>query len=165
MKSFAIKLFLRIKRRVYIDPTSKVRSINIGSETKIWAFCNIMAGVKIGTNCNICDRCFIEKEVKVGNNVTIKTGVSLWDGVIISDDVFIGPGVQFCNDKYPRSKNYVKVATTYVGDGASIGAGATILPGIQIGKEAMVGAGSVVTKNVEDYSTVAGNPAKRLKEN
>ena len=124
-----------------------------------------MKGVEIGNYCNICDRCFIEEGVKVGNNVTIKTGVSLWNGVTLFDDVFIGPGVQFCNDRYPRSKNYVKPMTTYVQQGASIGAGATVLPGIVIGKGAMVGAGSVVTKNVAEYSTVAGNPAKELKRN
>ena len=121
-----------------------------------------MRDVKIGYNCNICDRCFIEDGVEIGNNVTIKTGVSLWHGVIISDDVFIGPAVQFCNDRYPRSKKYVKAMNTYVNQGASIGAGSVILPGIVIGKGAMIGAGSVVTKNVADYSTIAGNPAKEL---
>ena len=149
---------------VYIDSTARVQSKNIGSETKIWAFCNIMRGVKIGINCNICDRCFIEEGVKIGNNVTIKTGVSLWKGVMISDDVFIGPGVQFCNDRYPRSKNYIEAIPTYVRQGASIGAGATILPGIEIGQGAMIGAGSVVTKNVSKNSIVIGNPAKELKK-
>ena len=164
MKSFAIKLLLKVKN-IYVDSTSKVFSKDIGANTRIWAFCNIMDGVKIGENCNICDRCFLEKGVKIGNNVTIKTGVSLWDGVIISDDVFIGPGVQFCNDRYPRSKNYVNAMTTFVHQGASIGAGSTILPGIVIGKGAMIGAGSVVTKNVAENITVAGNPAKELRQN
>ena len=161
MNSFVIRLFL-ITKGVHIDTTARVRSKNIGSKTRIWAWCNIMKGVLIGTNCNICDRCFIETGVKIGNNVTIKTSVSLWNGVIISDDVFIGPGVQFCNDRYPRSKQFVEAMTTYVHQGASIGAGAIILPGIVIGKGAMIGAGSVVTKNVSEYTTVAGNPAKKI---
>ena len=164
MKSFAIKLVLKAKN-IYIDSTSRVLTRDIGRNTRIWAFCNIMSGVQIGAHCNICDRCFIEEGVRIGNNVTIKTGVSLWNGVIISDDVFIGPGVQFCNDKYPRSKNYVEAMSTYVHQGASIGAGSTILPGIVIGKGAMIGAGSVVTKNVTEYSAVAGNPAKELRQN
>ena len=161
MNSFINKLILKSKG-IYVDSSSRVKSKEIGLQTKIWAFCNVMKGVKIGSNCNICDRCFIEEGVIIGNNVTIKTGVSLWKGVIISDNVFIGPGVQFCNDRYPRSKNYVEAMPTYVCQGASIGAGATILPGVKIGKGAMIGAGSVVTKNVIDYSTVAGNPAKEL---
>ena len=161
MNSFVIRLLLKAKG-IYIDSTSRVLSRDIGLKTRIWAFCNIMRGVTIGYNCNICDRCFLEEGVTIGNNVTIKTGVSLWNGVIISDDVFIGPGVQFCNDRYPKSKNYVKAIATYVHQGASIGAGATILPGIVIGKGAMVGAGSVVTKNVVEYTTVAGNPSKEL---
>ena len=148
---------------VHIDSTARVQSGNIGSKTRIWAFCNIMSGAKIGFNCNICDRCFIEEGVKIGNNVTIKTGVSLWNGVIISDDVFIGPGVQFCNDRYPRSKNYVNAMPTYVHQGASIGAGSVILPGVVIGTGAMIGAGSVVTKDVPKHSTVVGNPAKLLR--
>ena len=150
---------------VYIDSTARVESRNIGPGTRIWAFCNIMHGVKIGRNCNICDRCFIEEGVRIGNNVTIKTGVSIWNGVVISDNAFIGPGVQFCNDNYPRSKNYVEAIPTYVHQGASIGAGATILPGIEIGQGAMIGAGSVVTKNVSENSTVVGNPAKELQKN
>ena len=164
MKLFIVKFLLRLKR-VYVDSTSRVQSRDIGSETRIWAFCNIMERVKIGKNCNICDRCFIEEGVIIGDNVTVKTGVSIWTGVLISDDVFIGPGVQFCNDRYPRSKNYVKPMNTYVHQGASIGAGATILPGLVIGKGAMVGAGSVVTKNVAEYSTVAGNPAREMNQN
>ena len=161
MKSFIIKVALKL-RGIYVDSTSRVLSKNIGSKSRIWAFCNIMDGVQIGENCNICDGCFIEAGVQIGNNVTIKTNVSIWNGVIISDDVFIGPGVQFCNDKYPRSKKYINAMTTYIQQGASIGAGSTILPGITIGKGSMVGAGSVVTKNVADYNTVIGNPAKEL---
>ena len=163
MKSFTIKLILKAKN-IYIDSTSRVLTRDIGHNTRIWAFCNIMSGAKIGFNCNICDRCFIEEGVKIGNNVTVKTGVSLWKGVIISDEVFIGPGVQFCNDKYPRSKNYVSAMPTYVHQGASIGAGSVILPGIVIGEGAMIGAGSVVTKDVPKHGTVAGNPAKLLKK-
>jgi len=144
-----------------IHKNAIVKSKNIGEGTKIWAFCNILEGAKIGRRGNICDGCFMEGKVTVGNNVTIKNGVYLWDGVTVEDNVFIGPAVVFTNDLNPRSKNtkYEK-KKTLVKKGSSIGANATILPGITVGKYAMVGAGSVVTKNVPDFALVYGNPAK-----
>ena len=133
----------------------------IGKDTRIWAFTHILGGAKIGVNCNICDHVFIENDVLIGDSVTIKCGVQIWDGISIGNDVFIGPNVSFANDKFPRSKKYQKkVLKTVIQDGASIGSGAVILPGILIGKQAMIGAGSVVTKSVPPSTTVFGNPAK-----
>ena len=147
---------------VKIHPLALINSRQVGSGTRIWAFVNIMDNVKIGENCNICDRCFIESGVEIGNNVTIKTGVSIWTGVRIDDNVFIGPGVQFCNDKYPRSGYHIKPLKTTIHKNASIGANATLLPGLTIGEGSMVGAGSVVTKDVKENSVVIGNPAKEI---
>ena len=115
-----------------------------------------------GKNCNICSHCFIENDVIIGNNVTIKSGVQLWDGLRIGNNVFIGPNVTFTNDKYPISGNrdYERL-TTIVEDNASIGANSTILPGVTIGQGAVIGAGSVVTKSVEPFTKVFGNPAEK----
>ena len=133
-----------------IHELSDVQSKNIGQGTNIWQYCVVLPNAKIGTNCNICSNCFIENDVKIGDNVTIKCGVQLWDGIEIEDNVFIGPNVTFCNDKYPRSKNHnFKIKKTVIKKGASIGANSTILPGIIIGENAMIGAGTVVIKNVE----------------
>lgn len=144
-----------------IHKLSDVQSIKIGVNTNIWQYCVVLPGAKIGINCNICSHCFIENEVEIGNNVTIKSGVQLWDGITIEDDVFIGPNVTFCNDRYPKSKNTNwKKENILIKKDASIGANATILPGVIIGENAMVGAGSVVTKDVKDGSIVYGNPAK-----
>lgn len=133
-----------------IHELSDVQSKNIGQGTNIWQYCVVLPNAKIGTNCNICSNCFIENDVKIGDNVTIKCGVQLWDGIEIEDNVFIGPNVTFCNDKYPRSKNHnFKIKKTVIKKGASIGANCTILPGIIIGENAMIGAGTVVIKNVE----------------
>lgn len=140
-----------------IHSLSDVQSTNIGENTNIWQFCVILKGAKIGNNCNICSHCFIENDVVVGNNVTVKCGVQLWDGIVIEDDVFIGPNVTFCNDKYPKSKNKdFKLEPVIVKKGASIGANATILPGITIGENALVAAGAIVTKNVLDNQKIIG---------
>lgn len=139
-----------------IEPGAK-----IGDRTRIWAFVHILPGAIIGVDCNICDYVFIENDVIIGDRVTIKSGVQLWDGIRLGDDVFVGPNVTFANDKFPRSKQYpAQFLKTIVKEGASIGANATILPGITIGKKAMIGAGSVITKDVPDYALVMGNPAR-----
>lgn len=138
-----------------IHPLSDVQSKNIGENTNIWQFCVILKNAQIGSNCNICSHVFIENDVKIGNNVTIKNGVQIWDGIEIEDNVFIGPNVTFCNDRYPKSgnKNF-KPEKIIIKKGASIGANSTILPGVTIGENAMIAAGSIVTKNVEKNTTL-----------
>lgn len=145
----------------FIHSLADVQSLNIGEGTKIWQFCVVLPNAQIGGNCNICSHCFIENDVIIGDNVTIKCGVQLWNGARIEDNVFIGPNVTFCNDKYPRSgnKNF-KCEPVIIKKGASIGANATILPGITIGENAIIGAGSVVTKSVPANTSKKGNPAK-----
>lgn len=134
----------------------------IGKKTRVWAFSHILAGVVIGQDCNICDHTFIETGATLGDRVTVKCGVYIWEGITIEDDVFIGPSVVFTNDRLPRSKSYGPegLLKTLVKIGASIGANATLLPGIRIGEFAMVSAASVVTKNVPPYALVAGSPAR-----
>lgn len=148
-----------------IHPLSDVQSKQIGGSTSVWQFCVILKGAKIGNNCNINCQVFIENDVVIGNNVTIKPGVQIWDGITIEDNVFIGPNATFTNDLKPRSKEYPeKFLRTIVKKGASIGANATILPGITIGENAMIGAGSVVLKDVPANTLWVGNPAKQIKK-
>lgn len=143
-----------------IHPLSDCQNKNIPESTNVWQYCVVLPGAQIGENVNICSHCFIENDVKIGNNVTIKCGVQVWDGITIEDDVFIGANVTFTNDKYPKSKNSDwQLLTTVVKRGASIGAGSTILPGLTIGENAVVGAGSVVTKDVPANELWVGNPA------
>ena len=138
---------------------------NIPDSTNIWQFCVVFPKAQIGENCNICSHCLIENEVIVGNNCTIKCGVQLWDGVLIEDNVFFGANVAFTNDLYPRSKNKNwTLMKTIVRRGATIGAGSTILPGIEIGENAMIGAGAVVTINIPAGEIWVGNPAKFLRK-
>ncbi len=147
-----------------IHPLSDVQSQNIGDDTRIWQFVVILPKAKIGRDCNICAHCLIENDVVVGDRVTVKSGVQLWDGVEIEDDVFVGPNVTFTNDPFPRSKQYPEsFKKTVIRKGASIGANATLLPGVVIGRNAMVGAGSVVVADVPDQAIVAGNPATIIK--
>jgi len=143
-----------------IHPSSDVQSSHIGKDTTIWQFCVVLKEARVGQNCNINAQCFIENDVIIGDNVTIKSGVQIWDGIELEDNVFIGPNVTFTNDFLPRSKQYPKkFLKTLVKSNASIGANSTIVGGITIGKSAMIGAGSVVTKNVDNNTLVYGNPA------
>ncbi|MDE3185311.1 MAG: N-acetyltransferase [Bacteroidota bacterium] len=144
-----------------IHPLADVQSTQIGEGTTIWQFAVILPKAIVGKNCNINCHTFIENDVIIGDRVTVKPGVFIWDGLRIEDDVFIGPNVTFVNDKYPRSKKYPELfQTTHIAKGASIGANATILGGVTIGEYAMIGAGSVVTKNIQPFTLVYGNPAK-----
>jgi len=147
-----------------IHPLSDVQTAYIGADTYVWQFCVILKDAVIGNNCNINCQVFIENDVVIGNNVTIKPGVQIWDGLRIEDNVFIGPNVTFTNDRYPRSKQYPEeFQQTMIKKGASIGANATILGGITIGENALIGAGSVVTKNVPANEVWVGNPAKKIR--
>lgn len=149
------------EKNYYVHPNALVESDDIGKDTRIWAFVHVLKNSKIGEDCNICDGSFVESGVTIGNRVTIKNSISIWEGVTIEDDVFLGPNCVFTNDMYPRSKahhsTYVK---TLVKKGASIGANATIICGIELGKYCLIGAGSVVTKSIPDFALVTGNPAR-----
>ena len=145
----------------WAHPNAIVEATRIGQGTRIWAFAHILPGAVIGKDCNICDQTFIENNVVIGDRVTIKCGVQLWDGLTIEDDVFVGPNATFANDSFPRSKQHPEIFDrTLICKGASIGANATLLPGLNIGQYAMVGAGAVVTKDVPPFAIVVGNPAR-----
>lgn len=145
----------------FVHSHALCESATIGENTRVWAFAHVLPGARIGRDCNVCDHVFIENDVVIGDRVTVKCGVQLWDGLRIAEDVFIGPNATFSNDKYPRSKQYERpVLQTWIERGASIGAGANILPGLRIGARAMVGAGAVVTHDVPARAIVSGNPAR-----
>ncbi len=145
----------------FIHPLSDVQSTTIGAGTRVWQFVVVLPGAQIGQDCNICSHCLIENDVVIGDRVTVKSGVQLWDGLRVGNDVFIGPNVTFANDKFPRSQQKPeKFLVTTIHDGASIGAGAVILPDVTIGSKAMVAAGAVVTRSVPSNAVVVGNPAK-----
>lgn len=142
-----------------------VESETIGEGTRIWAFAHVMSGAVIGSHCNVGDHAFIESGARVGNNVTIKNSVSIWDGVTLEDNVFVGPNAVFTNDMNPRSevkKSPAQLLATVVRSGATIGANATVVCGITIGRYAFLGAGTVVLRNVPAYAMMVGNPARRI---
>lgn len=152
---------MTVLERYFKHEQAIVESTQIGEGTRIWAFSHILSGAVIGKDCNICDYVFIENDVSIGDRVTIKCGVQIWDGITIEEDVFIGPNATFTNDKFPRSKVYPDAFDrTLICKGASIGANATLLPGLTIHPNAMVGAGAVVLKDVPPGAIVAGNPAR-----
>ncbi len=145
---------------VYVHPLALVESQQLGPGTRVWAFSHVMKGARLGKNCNVGEQCYIESSVVIGDDVVIKNGVALWGGIRIEDRVFLGPNSSFTNDLMPRSKIYKEPVSTLVREGASIGANATIICGIEIGVYAMVGAGAVVTRNLPDFALAVGNPAR-----
>jgi UDP-2-acetamido-3-amino-2,3-dideoxy-glucuronate N-acetyltransferase len=144
-----------------IHASADVQTTAIGAHTTVWQSVVVLPGARIGAHVNICAHCFIENDVVIGDRVTVKSGVYLWDGVRLEDDVFVGPNATFTNDKFPRSKAHPdRFPQTVVQAGASIGGGAVLLPGITVGRGAMVGAGAVVTKSVPPLAIVTGSPAR-----
>lgn len=144
----------------WIHPQAICESADVGEGSRVWAFAHVLRGARIGRDCNICDHVFIENDVVIGDRVTIKCGVQLWDGVRIEDDVFIGPNATFTNDRFPRSKQRQAPLETRICRGASLSANCTILPGLVIGRDSMIGAGAVVTHDVPARAVVTGNPAR-----
>jgi UDP-2-acetamido-3-amino-2,3-dideoxy-glucuronate N-acetyltransferase len=148
----------------FIHPLADVADCQIGEGTRVWQFVVVLKGARIGADCNICAQTLIEGDVVIGDRVTVKSGVQIWDGSVIGNDVFIGPNATFSNDLYPRSKQYPeKFQGVTIHNGASIGANATLLPGITIGEKAFVGAGAVVTKDIPALAVVVGNPARIIR--
>lgn len=150
-----------------IDPSAVIHpeaaaqpDAEIGPRTRVWQFAIVLAGARVGADCNLNCHTFVEGGAVIGDRVTLKSGVFVWDGVTLENDVFCGPNATFTNDKHPRSRHRpAEFARTLVKQGASIGAGAVILPGLTIGEGAVVGAGAVVTRDVPAGATVVGNPA------
>jgi acetyltransferase-like isoleucine patch superfamily enzyme len=148
-------------KKFFVHPNALVETDDIGPETRIWAFAHVLKNVKIGSDCNICDGCFVESGVVIGDRATIKNGISLWEGVTLENDVFLGPNCVFTNDMFPRSKaHHGTWIKTLIKQGASVGANATIICGIELGRYCLIGAGSVVTRSVPDFALVTGNPAR-----
>ena len=155
---------MKKRSSVYIHPNALVESDRIGKGTRVWAFAHIMKGAQVGERCNVCNHCFIEEGARIGNHVTVKNGVSIWNRVEVEDNVFLGPNMVFTNDLNPRAeikKAVAELTPTLVRQGASIGANATILCGITIGRYGFVAAGAVVTRSVPDFALLAGVPARR----
>lgn len=157
-------------RPVFVHSSGLCESDSVGEGTRIWAFAHVMRGAWVGRDCNIGEGAFVEAGALLGDRVTLKNQVMVWEGVEIASDVFVGPGVIFTNDRTPRSPRMPEAAAryedkrwclrTFVGRGASLGAGAILLPGVTIGPFAMVGAGAVVTRDVASHRLVLGNPAR-----
>jgi UDP-2-acetamido-3-amino-2,3-dideoxy-glucuronate N-acetyltransferase len=150
--------------RHFVHSLADVGDCTIGENTRVWQYVVVLAGAQIGSDCNICSHVLIEGDVVIGDRVTVKSGVQLWNGVRLENDVFVGPNATFTNDAFPRSRHYVdEFLSTVVEEGASIGAGAVIVPGVRIGSGSMIAAGAVVTKDVEPGSLVMGNPARHVR--
>lgn len=148
----------------FVHPLSDVQAAAIGQRTRIWQFCVVLPGAVIGDDCNICSHCFVENQVRIGHRVTIKCGVQLWDGITLEDDVFVGSNTTFTNDLLPRSRSRPEAfLPTVVRRGASIGANATILPGLTLSEGCFIGAGAVVTADVPARAVVVGNPGKIIR--
>ncbi len=149
----------------FVHPHALVETEQIGEGTRVWAFAHVMKDAVIGAQCNICDHAFVESNVRIGDGVTIKNGVAVWDGVSLGDHVFVGPNAVFTNDLNPRAevkKSREDFVLTDVQEGATIGANATIVCGVTIGRYAFIGAGTVVLRNVPSYAMMVGNPARQI---
>lgn len=149
----------------FVHPKALVETEDIGPGTRIWAFAHVLPGARIGSQCNICDHSFIEAGVILGNNITVKNGVAIWQGVTVEDNVFLGPNCVLTNDPNPRA--YIKksgeaLQTTLIRANATVGANATILCGVTIGRYAFIAAGAVVLRTVPDFALVVGNPARQI---
>lgn len=149
----------------FVHPLALVDSVEIGDRTRVWAFAHVMAGAMVGTDCNIGEHAFIEAGARIGNNVTVKNGVAIWAQITVEDNVFLGPQCVLTNDPNPRA--YIKkdadaLLPTTIRANATIGANATILCGITIGRYAFVAAGTVVIRSIPDYALVVGNPARQI---
>lgn len=167
-----MKVIVRSKRRegadeivdtsaFYAHPAAIVESPDIGAGTRIWAFAHVMEGARIGAGCNIGGGCFVERGAIIGDDVTVKNGVAVWEGLIVGNGVFLGPNVTLTNDRRPRSRaDGFNLTETRLEEGCSIGANATLLSGITIGRYALVGAGAVVTRDVPAHGLVLGNPGR-----
>jgi len=154
-----------VKPKFFAHPTAIVDTDEIGQRTRVWAFAHIMQDARVGSDCNIGEHAFIESGASLGDHVTVKNGVSIWARVTVEDHCFLGPHCVFTNDMNPRA--YIKkgreaLLPTLVRANATIGANATIVCGNTIGRFAFVGAGSVVTRDVQEYALVAGNPARQI---
>lgn len=155
---------------IFVHPHAINDCEDVGKNTRIWAFAHVMSGASVGCDCNIGGQCFLEDGCLVGRGVTIKNGVSVWRGVTLEDSVFVGPNVVFTNDRLPRSPRSPDIGgrydnedwleTTVIAEGATLGANATILCGLTIGRFAFVAAGAVVTADVPDHALVVGSPAR-----
>lgn len=161
-----------MKAGFFQHPSALVESTAVGAGTRIWAFAHVLRGARIGAHCNIGDHCFVEGGARIGDNVTIKNGVAIWDGLIVRDNAFGGPFAVFTNDLAPRSPRFPAAARRYaskgwlsrtvVEEGASVGANATILCGLRVGRFAMIGAGAIVTRAVPAYALMVGAPARQI---
>lgn len=156
---------MRLDPSVFVHPQGLCESLLVGPRTRIWAFAHVLAGAEIGADCNICDHAYVEGGARLGDRVTVKNSVLIWDGVTIEDEVFLGPGMVFTNDPRPRAsvkKDRDQLLPTLVRRGATIGANATVVCGVTVGRSAMVGAGAVVIADVPAYALVVGTPARRV---
>lgn len=155
----------------FVHPAAIAAPAALGEGTRVWAFSHVQEGAAVGRDCNIGEQCFVESGASVGNGVTVKNGVSIWEGVTIEDGVFVGPGVVFTNDRNPRSPRSEWVSSRYddkgwleqttVRSGATLGAGAVLLPGLTVGEHAFVAAAALVTRDVPAFALVSGVPARR----